>query len=120
MQINSVNSYTNFKSGSNESDWSLVPAVIPGFHQLLNGRVKEGCLFLGADIGLGAAAYLLDKSVKKDMVDGFVGLVGKDNELKQKSINSLKSKKYGYPLIVAGVVILELFNLYDVFKHKKN
>jgi hypothetical protein len=121
MQVNSINpNYTNFKSGSNDSDWTMVTAIVPGLNQLINGRTKEGLLFLGGDIALGAAAHFLDKSVKKDVLEGSIGVLGKNNEIKQRSMNALKNKQFGYVLIGAGAVFLGLLSLYDAYKHRKH
>jgi len=109
----------NFKQQQKNQDLTLPLAVIPGLHQFVNGRVKEGLIFSGCDIALGASVYFLNKSIMKDAVKGISSIANKDSFEKQKVINSLQKKKYGYFIIGAGAIALGLTNLIDAYKHPR-
>lgn len=109
----------NFKGKSNNQDPTLPLAVIPGLHQFVNGRTKEGLIFSGGDIGLGVAAYLLSKYVIKDAAKGIASIIRNDNSNRTAAINSLNFKKNGYYIIGATAIILEILNFIDAYRHPK-
>jgi len=110
---------TNIKQQHKNQDLTLPLAIIPGLHQFVNGRVKEGLIFSGCDIALGASVYFLNKSIMKDAVNGINSITSKDSFEKQKAINSLQKKKYGYFIIGAGAIALGLINFLDAYKHPR-
>ena len=121
MQISPVNNLSplNFKGKSKEKDPTLPLAAIPGVHQLLNGRTKEGLLFVAGDAAIVTFAYLLDKSVKKDAAKAIVSVAKKDTLKREELIKSLKVKKNGYFLVVPALIVLEIVNWIDVYKHPR-
>lgn len=121
MQVSPINiNNSTFQSKRKDNTGGASKAfasIIPGLGQFLDGRNKEGALFLGGFAGLGMLNYLTIKDYNTEILKA-----GKDAEkIKSAYTKFLESKKSVASYILGiAVTALWIVNIADAYRGNKS
>ncbi|MBQ8459525.1 hypothetical protein IJ541_05420 [bacterium] len=108
------------KTGGAGKAWASV--FIPGLGQFLDGRNKEGAIYMGTNLGASIGAYALGNSIGKDIFQATQKAMETDGMFDvSKYLSKMpKGKIYGAIALGIGSTILWIANIVDAYKGKKH
>lgn len=107
------------KTGGAGKAWAS--AFVPGLGQFLDGRNKEGAIYMGADFASAIGTFALGHSITKDFFQAAENAMEADGFDVSKYLSKLPKGKMIAGLILGiGTTALWIANIVDAYKGKKN
>ncbi len=121
MTVEAISGNVQVRKKTGGAGKALASASIPGLGQFLDGRNKQGAIYLGLGTAAGIGSGLLYGSLVNDMFKASDAVVSEGSFSMSKCLSKLpKGKLYGFCAASLAGMAIGIANIVDAYKGNRN